>query len=135
MSKEAKPVKAVRRHKAPETVRERAAKQLGQPRLKDSKLKAKMYRPLSTLRRIAQKEFNPIRVPQNRWGRVLGKRFNLIPLFLANAWKELRQVNWPSRKDALRLTFAVVVFAVAFAIFVQIFGFLFERLIKYILTS
>ena len=128
--------KMIRRPKVPETIRERAAKQSGrQIKPRDSRLKAKIYRPLSTLRRVAQKEFNPIKMPESRWGKFLGKRLNLIPGFLVNAWKELRQVNWPSRKDALKLTLAVVVFAVIFAIFVQFFGFLFEKLIKYILTS
>jgi preprotein translocase SecE subunit len=124
------------RHKAPETVRERATKQLLPRQPKSSKLRNKIYRPLSVLRRVAAKEFNPVKVPQKgRFGRILGKRFNLIPGFITNAWKELRQVNWPSRKDALRMTFAVIVFAVVFAIFVQVFGILFEKLFKFILTS
>ncbi len=123
-------------HKAPETVRERATKQMLPRQPKSSKLRNKIYRPLSVLRQAAIKEFNPVKVTQNgRMGRFLSKRFNLVPGFIVNAWKELRQVNWPSRKDALRMTFAVIVFAVVFAIFVQVFGILFEKLFKFILTS
>lgn len=136
MNLKPKPLKITRLQKTPETIRERAARQSGeQPKPRDSRLKAKIYRPLSTLRRVAQKEFNPLKMPESRWGKLLGKRFNLIPGFLVNAWRELRQVNWPSRRDALKLTLAVVIFAVIFAVFVQVFGYLFEKLIKYILTS
>lgn len=135
MKTKAKSAKPEHRKKAPETIRERIAKQSGQSLPKDSKVKANIYRPLSTLRRIALKEFQPIKVSsKSRWGRFLGKRFNLIPAFLANAFKELRQVNWPSRKTALKLTFAVIVFALIFAVFVQFFGYIFEKLLKVILT-
>lgn len=121
--------------RTPETVRERATRQPAVKQPKNSKIRSKIHRPLSVLRRAAQKEFNPVKLPQNRAGKFLNKRFNLIPVFLVNAWKELRQVNWPSRKDAIKLTFAVVVFAAIFAVFVQIFGILFERLFKYIFTT
>lgn len=38
----------------------------------------------------------------------------LIPRYLINAWRELRQVVWPSRKETWRLTLAVFVFALVF---------------------
>jgi preprotein translocase SecE subunit len=123
------------RRRAPETIRERAARQTVVKQPKSSKLISKIHRPLSTLKRAGQKEFHPIKLPQNQVGKFLSKRFNLIPGFLVNAWRELRQVNWPSRKDAIKLTFAVIVFAAIFAVFVQIFGILFERLFKYIFTT
>ena len=122
------------RPKTPETVRERAGKQT-LPKQSRSRLRNKIHRPLSVLRRVGTKEFNPVKLPQNRTGRVLGKRFNLVPNFIVNSWKELKQVNWPTRKDAIKLTLAVIIFAVAFAIFVQLFGILFEKLFRYILTS
>lgn len=135
MKKQAK-AKIVHRQKASESVRERAAKLSGVQTLpRTSKLKGKIFRPLSVISRVAHKEYNPVPVPKNKFGKVLGKRFNLIPRFIVDAWIEVKRVSWPSRKDALRLTLTVVVFAVIFAVFVQIFGFLFERLFKYILIS
>jgi len=124
-------------HKMPETVRERATKQQDTNRqVKKNGVSSKIVRPLSTLRKVGQKEYNPVKVPQNkRWGKILGKRFNLLPTAIVNAWHELGRVSWPSRKDALKLTLAVVVFAVVFAIFVQLFGFGFERLMKFILST
>lgn len=38
----------------------------------------------------------------------------LAPRYLINAWRELRQVVWPSRKETWRLTLAVFVFALVF---------------------
>ena len=38
----------------------------------------------------------------------------LAPTYFINAWREVRQVVWPNRKETWRLTLAVFVFAVVF---------------------
>ena len=38
----------------------------------------------------------------------------LAPRYLLNAWRELRQVIWPNRRETWRLTLAVFVFAIVF---------------------
>ena len=38
----------------------------------------------------------------------------LAPRYLLNAWRELRQVVWPNRRETWRLTLAVFIFAVVF---------------------
>ena len=38
----------------------------------------------------------------------------LIPRYFINAWREVRQVIWPSRKETWRLTLAVFTFAIVF---------------------
>jgi len=38
----------------------------------------------------------------------------LVPRYLVNSWRELRQVYWPNRRETWRLTLAVFVFAVVF---------------------
>jgi preprotein translocase SecE subunit len=43
-------------------------------------------------------------------GRILGLRF------FRNSWRELKQVTWPSRRDGIRLTSAVISFSVVFAV-------------------
>lgn len=38
----------------------------------------------------------------------------LVPRYFVNSWRELRQVQWPSRRETWRLTLAVFVFAIVF---------------------
>ncbi len=48
-------------------------------------------------------------------GRVLGKILGwLVPRYFLNAWREVRQVTWPSRGESWRLTSAVFIFAIIF---------------------
>ena len=125
--------KKPRIRKTPETVRERADKSSNKKDGRTRKLKGKIHRPLSLLRRVGQKEFNPVPVPDNRAGKILGKRVRIIPKFLHEAWAEMKLVTWPTKKEAARLTGAVIIFAVIFSIFVQVLDFLFSKLIKVIL--
>lgn len=52
--------------------------------------------------------------------------------FFKGAFSEIRKVKWPTRKEAAKLTLAVVVFAIVFAIFTTVIDFginkLFEQL-------
>ena len=52
--------------------------------------------------------------------------------YFKGALSEIRKVQWPTRKEAINLTFAVIVFSVVFAIFTAIIDFginkLFEQL-------
>ena len=46
---------------------------------------------------------------------LLGKILSpLAPRYFVNAWRELKQVTWPSRRETWRLTGAVFVFATVF---------------------
>lgn len=38
----------------------------------------------------------------------------LMPRYFVNAWREVRLVTWPTRKETWRLTLAVFVFAIVF---------------------
>lgn len=38
----------------------------------------------------------------------------IVPRYFINAWRELRQVQWPNRRETWRLTLAVFVFAIVF---------------------
>ncbi len=58
----------------------------------------------------------------NRVTRLLGKVFKplvwllnkIAPRYFVNAWREVRQVTWTTRRETWRLTFAVFVFASIF---------------------
>lgn len=61
-----------------------------------------------------------LRLPDNRLTRPIKKPFRvagsviakLVPPYFKNSWTELRQVNWPNRRETWRLTLAVFIFAV-----------------------
>ena len=38
----------------------------------------------------------------------------LVPRYFVNAWREVRKVIWPSRRETWRLTLAVFIFAIIF---------------------
>lgn len=115
-----KPVKKPRVRKA-ETVRERSIKQT-----QKAEAKAKRSANTSVVKRffaaIARLFRKPLRIfgapfqtrPLRFAGRILGNIF--WPPYFRNAWKELRQVTWPGRRETWKLTFAVLVFAVVFGL-------------------
>ncbi len=47
-------------------------------------------------------------------GRLLRPLRFLVPTYFINAWREVRQVTWPSRRETWRLTLAVFIFAIVF---------------------
>jgi len=117
-----KPARAVKRRvKNPETFRERASKASAtsdQPskRTYPFRLLSKFLRPVSSKTRAGTSRV--FRQTPLRWLRqplrLLGKI--LLPVYLRNSWRELRQVQWPTRSQSFRLTFAVLFFALIFGV-------------------
>lgn len=56
--------------------------------------------------------------------------FDRITKFFREAQQELRHVNWPTRQEALYLTFVVIGMTVGIALFLGAFDWLFSYLIK-----
>jgi preprotein translocase subunit SecE len=46
---------------------------------------------------------------------------------------EFRHLNWPTRKEATKLTIVVISFSLILAVFLGLFDFIFSNLIKLIL--
>ena len=72
--------------------------------------------------------------------KVLGKvlRFVgriIVPAYFRNSWKELRLVTWPSRRLSIRLTFAVLLFAIVFGALIAVVDFGLDKLFKEILLK
>ena len=130
MAEEKAEKKKPRVRKSPETVRERADKQTAKVNAPKGKIKSKIVRPLTVLRKVGAKEYHPVPVPDNKTGKVLKKRVRLVPKFVREAWAELKLVTWPSKKDAARLTGAVIIFAVFFSLFIQLLDVIFNRIVK-----
>jgi preprotein translocase subunit SecE len=130
-----KPVNKIRRRKAPETVREKAEKESAKKAspTKTSAVKSAIAKPINKATNFGKKEYTPLKVPDKKGVRVLNKRVRFIPKWLSNSWAELRQVSWPSKREALSKTMAVFIFAIAFALLVQLLDFIFSRVIKEII--
>ncbi len=131
---EEKPVKnEPRKRKGPTTVREHAEKQAEKRVEKPSKIKAKLSKPFYSLRKAGAKEFHPVKVPEKKGIKHLNKKGHFVPRFIRESWVELRQVTWPTKSEAARLTLAVFIFATVFAVFIQIIDYGFSRLVKEII--
>jgi preprotein translocase SecE subunit len=127
------PPKKKRLVKNPETFRERALKageEADKPRRTarirqvGGSLARPVARPVASAAGKAA-SFKPLRL--------LGKI--LLPVYFRQSWHELRQVHWPSRKESRQLTFAVIVFAVAFGIAIAIVDFGLDRLFRDVLLK
>ena|ERR1039458_9043483 len=58
------------------------------------------------------------------------RRFHFFPKFLRNAFIEIKLVTWPDRITTIRLTVAVIIFSIIFAIFVGLLDWVFEIIFK-----
>lgn len=90
-------------------------------------------RPFKAMHRTGKREYY-LPMPDNRVGRFLGKRRSLIPRYFREAWAELRQVVWPSRRETWKLTLAVFIFAIIFGLLVAITDYGLDKLFRRILT-
>lgn len=123
--------------KKKETVRERAEKQrqkkTTQPRRK--KVAAVTSVPLKGISKILAKEYNPIKLKKGKYSSFFSKKVPLVPKYFTSSATELRQVVWLKPKQALSLTFAVIVFSVVLALFVQLLGYGFDKLFKEVILK
>lgn len=55
---------------------------------------------------------------------------HLVPPYLRNSFRELRQVTWPGRAQTLRLTRDVILFSLVFGVIVGIFDWGLDTLFK-----
>jgi preprotein translocase subunit SecE len=53
-----------------------------------------------------------------------------IKLFFEDSRRELKRVNWPSRKETVRYTIFVIGFSIAVAAFLGFLDFIFIRLLE-----
>jgi preprotein translocase SecE subunit len=114
--------------KAPESVRERAAK-ASEVATKAPKVRKprKVFAPFRAVGRVLKRveSFKPIHI--------LG--LIIVPRYLRNAWGELRQVSWPNRRESLRLTSAVLIFSVVFGILIAITDYGLDKVFKKVILK
>lgn len=111
-----------------ETVRERADK------AQASTAKSPKRRPLRAVGRGIRKVLRVLAKPFHRQPfRFIGKI--LVPKYFRTSWQELRQVEWPNRRQSRQLTFAVLVFAIMFGGAVALVDYGLDKLFKAILLK
>jgi len=120
-----------------ETVRERAEKQRQKqstaPRRK--KVASATARPVKGIGKALSKEYNPINIKKGRFSKLLNRRVKFIPSYFRSSFEELKEVTWLTPRQAISLTFAVIIFAVSIALFVQLLGFGFDKLFKEVILK
>ena len=129
MADEPAPKQTRRLIKKVESVREKAVKATedsGQPR-RLQKTTRRMGAPFRAIGRFFS------RLNSIKFFRIIGYIF--VPPYFRNSWKELRQVTWPAFRVGVRLTFAVIIFAIAFGLFVALLDFLLDKVFKEVLLK
>lgn len=128
MAEQAKKTTKKRQLKKTETVRERAGR---------SDVVAKKQSPIRKVLRaltwplrkiwvvlsVVLRPFSFLLMPfKTRPARAIGRVLASVLLFrfFRDAWKEIRQVQWPTAKETARLTMAVFVFSLVFGAIVAI---------------
>jgi preprotein translocase subunit SecE len=62
-------------------------------------------------------------------GRILGLTY------IRDSWRELRGVTWPTRRESLRLTSAVIIFSVIFGLLIAVVDYGLDKLFRQILIK
>lgn len=63
-----------------------------------------------------------------RFMRFLGRLLGFS--FVRGSWQELKEVTWPTRREGLRLTGAVIIFSVIFGILIAIVDYGLDKLFR-----
>jgi len=129
--------------KPTESVREKATK------AQDKPVKRRLHRtaataaskPVRAAGRGVKKAAKPfafaVKPFRTRPARFIGRVMTSI-LFLRyfrESWKELRNVTWPNRRETLKLTLAVFVFAIGFGLIISVVDFGLDKLFKELLLK
>jgi preprotein translocase SecE subunit len=96
----------------------------------------KRQRVKNTAGKITSKVRLPkLKLPNNKFFRILGKLKVLYPKFLLEAWREIRQVTWPTARETYQLTMAVFIFAVIFAAIVGAIDYGLDKLFREVIIK
>lgn len=59
----------------------------------------------------------------------------LVPPYFRNSFRELKDVTWPNTRDSIRLTFAVLMFAIFLTLIVTAADFVLDKIFKRLLLG
>ena len=129
-----------RRLKNPETFRERAAKAS-----ETTEKVGFIRRGWNAFKKIVRRIFRPVHRALKKLFSVqpfktvakIGHWVGLIvwPKYFRSSFKELKKVTWPNWKQSRRLTSAVIIFAVIFAVLIGVVDYGLDKLFKHLLLK
>ena len=129
------PPKKKRLLKKVETVRERSEKPVKEVKVRRLHgAKKSIARPFRAAAQVGRKEYY-LPIPKNKFGNFLNKRRSVIPSFFINSFREVRMVEWPTRKTTLNLAAAVFVFAFFFGLLIAVTDFGLDKLFKQLIVK
>ncbi|OGL31175.1 preprotein translocase subunit SecE [Candidatus Saccharibacteria bacterium RIFCSPHIGHO2_12_FULL_41_12] len=91
--------------------------------------KIKIPAKLKQLKSFMGKSYH-LPLPDNRVNNILSKRVRLVPNYLKNSFTELKLVEWPNRRLTISLSFAVMIFAIVFGLFVAFLDYGLDKIFK-----
>ncbi len=94
----------------------------------------RIKRPLSKAKTVGKKEYH-LPLPNNKIGKILGKRGKLVPSYFKESWAELKLVTWPNRSETVRLTTAVFIFSIIFGVVVALLDVGLDKIFKEIIIK
>ncbi len=74
-------------------------------------------------------------MPDNKAGRFLGKKRSIIPKYFKESWAELKMVTWPDRKTTVKLTIAVLTFAIVFGLAIAVIDYGLDKIFRYLILE
>ena len=116
------------------TVRERAEKAGGDKPRRIKQARTAVAKPLKSVVRFGRKQYF-LPLPDNKVGRFLNKPRKAMPTYFRDAWKEVKLVIWPNRKETLKLTIAVFLFAFFFAALIGFVDLGLDKLFKQLILK
>ncbi len=131
MANESSHKKTRRLRQAPQTMRERGVSSTSK------QAKPRRIRSIASIAGIPFRAIGnilgklPIWKPFRIAGRLIARI--IVPPYVRNSFKELRHVAWPTGKQTLQLTSAVILFSVIFGVVVALFDFGLDKLFKQVL--
>ena len=103
------------------TIRERveAEQTKAEKESRPGRLKPVLSRAKNPFKKLRLPGTSKLPSPLRKVGRGIGRVLSwLAPRYFINAWREVRQVTWPSKHETRRLTGAVLIFALVFGVIV-----------------
>lgn len=126
---------SLRSNKKQQTVRERSQQDSGKRIRRVRSAAGKLKTPFKKAHKHGKREVHVVPLPDNKVGRVLGKRVRFVPKFVREAFGEIRLVTWPTARETVRLTTAVFIFSVVFAVIVGVIDFGLDKLFREVIIG